>query len=104
MSKQSVFLVLTSALVIDGEVIRAGTLVEVSEREAKNFLHRGKARLATEADGAPKSDEKPETDLSRMSKAQLLAFAESNEIEVSENMTKAEIIAAINASLDAVDE
>ena len=48
---------LTSALVIDGELNRAGTLVEVSELEARNFLHRGKARLATVEDGIAAEDE-----------------------------------------------
>lgn len=50
MSK-SVFLVITSALAIAGEIAKAGALVEVTEREAVNFLHRGKARLATADDG-----------------------------------------------------
>jgi len=53
MSKESVFLKLTSAIAIDGAVVRAGSLVEVTQTEAKNLLHRGKAVLATERDGAP---------------------------------------------------
>lgn len=60
MDKHGIFLVLTSALVIDGDVAKAGTLVEVSENEAKNFLHRGKARLATAEDGAPQMDDEDE--------------------------------------------
>lgn len=47
---------ITSAVGIDGEIIRPGALVEVSESEAKNLLHRGKAVVATEADGAPAQD------------------------------------------------
>lgn len=95
MTKQaSVFLVLTSALVIKGAICRAGTLVEVTEAQAVNFLQRGKARLATEKDGAPAaeaaSDE--EIDLSRCNKAELLQFCADNGFEVDESMTKAEIL------------
>lgn len=53
MSKaEGVWLVLTSAIVIDGDVCRPDTLVEVTEPEAKNLLTRGRARLATEGDKA----------------------------------------------------
>lgn len=90
---------LTSALAIGGAICRAGSLVEVSELEAKNFLHRGKAVLATAADGVDHDQEDPngqaDTDLSKMSKAELLEFAKSNEIEVSDGMTKAQILEAI---------
>lgn len=53
MSKENVFLVLTSAIGIRGEVIPAGKLIEVPDAAAKDLLRRGKARLATEADGTP---------------------------------------------------
>lgn len=42
---------LTSAIAIDGAIVRAGGLVELTEAEAKNLLARGKALLATVADG-----------------------------------------------------
>lgn len=99
MSK-TIFLVLTSAIAIDGGICRAGSLVEVSELEAKNFLHRGKARLATADDGAPVDDagedEAPGVDLSSLNKAQLVELATSMGIEPGE-LTKAQLVAAIEA-------
>lgn len=96
---KSIFLVLTSAIAIDGAIARAGSLVEVSELEAKNLLHRGKARLATAEDGAPADEsadsESDKPDLSRMNKAQLLEFCAANQIEVNDSMTKAQILAAV---------
>lgn len=99
--RNTIFLVLTSALVIDGGICRAGSLVEVSEQEAKNFLSRGKARLATADDGAPVEEtEAQDVDVSRMNKAQLLQFCEANQIEADDGMTKAQILEAIEASTE----
>lgn len=50
---KSVVLKLTSAIAMDGTICKAGELVEVEMTVAKNLLHRGKAVVATEADGAP---------------------------------------------------
>jgi hypothetical protein len=47
---QSVFLKLTHGLVIDGRIAPAGSVVEVTDVEAREYLYRGKADLATEAD------------------------------------------------------
>lgn len=44
---KSVFLVITSAIVVDGQIAGKDAIVEVTEAEAKNLLGRGKARLAT---------------------------------------------------------
>lgn len=55
MSK-SVFLVVTSAVLIAGEIARPDDLVEVSEAEAANLTRRGKAREATEAEAAEAKD------------------------------------------------
>lgn len=96
--RETIFLVLTSAIAIDGGICRAGSLVEVSELEAKNFLHRGKARLATAEDGAPVDDEPEAVDLSKLNKAKLLEFCAANQITADEGMTKAEILAAIEAT------
>lgn len=41
----TVILMLTSAIAIAGEVMRAGSLVEVTEDEARDLLHRGKGEL-----------------------------------------------------------
>lgn len=102
------YLKLTSALVISGAICRAGSLVEVSEAEAKNFLHRGKAVLATEADGITVAQDDPndqgEADLAKMNKAQLLEFAQDNGIEVSDGMTKAQLLEAIENASEKVGE
>lgn len=53
MTKSDTYLLkLTAAIAIEGEVIPAGELVELTGREARNLLHRNKAVLATERDVA----------------------------------------------------
>lgn len=81
---------LTAAIVIDGEICKAGELVELSEVEARNLLSRGKAELhgMTEAD---------EIDLSKLNKTALQELAKSLEIEFTDADTKAQLIAAIEA-------
>lgn len=100
---QSVFLVLTSAIAIDGRVVRANTLVEVTQAEAKNLLQRGKARLATEDDGAPSDNDDADeaVDLTKLGKAELLLRATALQIEDADKMNKAELVAAIEAHQDA---
>ena len=87
---------LTSAIAIGGEVMKSGSLVEVSEIEAKNLLGRGKAVL---------HDEQPasgvDTDITKMTKDQLIAEAEQLEIDGAEKMTKAQLIEAITAAGEA---
>ena len=67
LKSKSIFLVLLSALGVAGELLKAGTLVEVSNADAKNLLHRNKARVAREDDGAPagqdEEDDFSESDL-----------------------------------------
>ena len=97
---KSYVLKLTSAIVVDGEIIRAGNLVELSEPEAKNLLGRGKAVLATAADGYHGADDYDETsgvDLSKLNKAQLQDIANGHGIEFEDSTTKAQLIAAIEA-------
>ncbi len=48
----SVFLKVSSAFLVAGEIAKVGEIVEVSHGEAKDLLQRGKAVLAT-ADDAP---------------------------------------------------
>lgn len=109
----SVFLVITSAIVIDGAIAKAGSLVEVSDTEARNLLHRGKARVATDEDAAKAgidlpadAAEGPQVDLFKLTKAELLKAAqEGGLITLSDSNTKAEIIAAIQAAAaDQADE
>lgn len=99
---KSYVLKLTSAVAIDGQISRAGSLVEVSEPEAKNLLHRGKAVLATAEDGVEQhEDEDQGEDLSKLNKADLLALAKERGVEVSDGMTKPQIIDAIEAKKEA---
>lgn len=91
---KSFVLKLSSAIALDGDVVRAGSLVEVDEPTAKNLLHRGKATLATAEDGA---DDEDGVDLSKLNKAQLLEHAAANGVEADDSLTKAQIIAAIEA-------
>lgn len=79
---------LTSAIAVDGEVMKAGSLVEVSEIEAKNLLSRGKAELHGEQKGAPR-------DLNALNKDELRDLAEQLQITVTDKMTKAQLLEAI---------
>lgn len=45
---------LTHAIVVDGEILRPGSLVDLAERDAKELLRRGKAVIAEEGD-APRN-------------------------------------------------
>lgn len=104
MSKTYV-LKLTSALVIAGVVCRPGELVEVSELEAKNFLARGKAELATTDDGVEEEQEEPgDDDLSKLTKEQLLAKAKELDVDIGSGATKAQIIEAIADKAEGANE
>lgn len=98
------FLKLASAIAIDGNICRAGELVEVGEQEAKNFLHRGKATVATVEDlkaagiELPDDKEDDDEDLSKLNKDALLALAKERNVEIGNGATKAQIIEAIEAA------
>lgn len=95
---KSYVLFLTSAIVVDGGIVKAGQLVELSEPEAKNLLSRGKARLATADDGYEGADDESSgVDLSKLKKAQLQEIANGHEIEFDDKTTVAQLIAAIEA-------
>lgn len=80
---------LTSAIAVEGEVLKAGSLVEVSEIEAKNLLSRGKAELHGEQEGdLPR-------DLTEYTKDQLKDLAEQLQITVDSKWTKNQLIEAI---------
>lgn len=49
---KTIGLKITSAVVIDGAIRKAGAIVLVAEQFAKDLLSRGKAVLATEEDAA----------------------------------------------------
>lgn len=48
---KSFYLVVLSAFLLDGAMVRAGDIIEVPGDDAKDLLRRGKARLATADDG-----------------------------------------------------
>lgn len=103
------FLKLTSALSIEGVICRAGEVVEVGELEAKNFLHRGKATVATveelKAAGIELPSEQTEgEDFSKLKKDELLALAKERGVEIGDGATKAQIIEAIEAAAAAGGE
>ncbi len=101
---KSYVLKLTCAIAIDGQINKAGSLVEVSEAEAKNFLHRGKAVLATEEDGVEQQEEQTGTDYSSWTKPALLDYAKQRGLEVASGMTKVQIIDVIEAAPAADDD
>lgn len=92
MAKKTVVVELTSAVAFDGKVSKAGELLEVTEKEARNLLRRGKAVL---------SDEQPaESELSDLTVAELRELADDAGIEGAASMKKADLIAAIEAVED----
>lgn len=100
--RQSIFLVLTSAIALAGTICKAGSLVEVTELEAKNLLHRGKARLATAEDGAPeRNDDKEPFDLGKMNKAQLVEMAAAYGIEDAAKMKVDDLRDALETAITA---
>lgn len=102
---KNVFLKVSSAFLVGGEIAKAGEVVEVSEAEAKDLLHRGKATLATEKGtvaGVVESNGAVVA-LCDMKKADLVALAEGMGIDAGDK-TKAELIAAIEAEQVEVGE
>lgn len=99
----------SSAFTFDGGIARPGDIIEVLEDEAKTYLRRGKAVLATEADmegveiGASgiRAETGGETgnavaeDLSKLTKAQLIERATKLMIADAAKMSKADILAAV---------
>lgn len=101
---KSYILKLTCAIAIDGQIHKPGSLVEVSEAEAKNFLHRGKAVVATAEDGVEQQEEQTGTDYSSWTKPALLEYAKARGLEVASGMTKDQIIDVIEAAPAADDD
>lgn len=87
---------LTSAMVIAGSVVRAGTRVMLDEPTAKDFLRRGKAELV--ATPVAEDHAGDFVDIRRMNKTELLEYAGTLGVKVNEELTKAQIIAAIEGS------
>lgn len=93
---ESYLLELTAAIVFEGELLKAGELIEVTEKEAKNLLGRGKARLA--AGGA--MEESSGNDLAALPLAKLRQVAKEMGIDGAARMKKDDILAAIEAVED----
>lgn len=89
---------LTSAIVMDGEIITKDNLVEVTEREAKNLLARGKAVLADEKEAKAAA-----ADLNDMTVDALRKIADDAGVEGYRDMKKAELIQAIEAAIEAAE-
>lgn len=98
MSQKTFLLQLTSALVIDGVICKAGETVEVSEAEAKNFLFRGKATLVESDEEQNEDQDEGDDDLQKLTKDELFALAKEAGAETNDRMVKAEIVAAIKAA------
>ena len=92
MSKPTIFLVLTAAIVMDGEIVPAGETIEVTEKEAKNLMHRGKAVLAEpdSQQGAPSV-----TDFNSLTVEALRKLADDAGIENYRDLRKADLVAAL---------
>lgn len=107
---KSYILKVVSAIAVGGEIVpaskpgKAPNLIEVSEAEAKNLLHRGKAVLATEEDGVELQEEQTCTDYSSWTKPALLEYAKPRGLEVASGMTKDQIIGVIEAAPAAGDD
>ena len=56
---QGVTLKLNAAIALEGQIVRAGQLIEVTQSEAKNLLNRGRAVLATDGRNAPDAEDAP---------------------------------------------
>lgn len=89
MADKLIKLKITSAVAIGGVVKRPGSVVTLSEADAKNLLHRNRAILA--------EAETPE-DLSSLTVAELKERAAELEIEGADNLKKADLIKAIEAA------
>lgn len=89
---------LTSAIVMDGEIVTKDNLVEVTEKEAKNLLARGKAVLADEKEAKAAT-----ADLNDMTVDALRKIADDAGVEGYRDMKKAELIQAIEAATEAAE-
>lgn len=91
-----VFIKLTTAVVIDSVIRRAGEEVEVDEQLAKELLYRGRGTLVESS-----NDHEDEIDLSKMTKAQLIEFAKHEyDVDLDSALTKEQMIEAIQSAAE----
>ena len=81
---------LTAAIVRDGHVVKAGTIIGCGAQQAKNLMDRGKGRLADEQPG-------DEDDLSNYKVPELKEMAAEAGIQGCEQMKKADLIKALES-------
>lgn len=89
MAEKKVKIKITSAIAVEGQIIKPDQEITVSEAVAKNLLNRGRAELAEKPDTKP---------LKSMTVAELKDYAFDRDIDVDEDMKKAELIDAIEAA------
>lgn len=82
MSKKTAtyLVVLTAAVVIDGEVRKRGEEVELSKSEAENLLYRGRATLV-------EAEETESVDIGKMKKPELVELAIEYGIDNPDSLT-----------------
>lgn len=102
MSKKTCKVKITSAVAFGGEIKRPGTIMDLPEDQAKNLLERGRAELYTAGDKAEGGDsgDGDDTDpsLDEMSDDELRLEAIDYEIDGAEDMSREDLIAAIEAA------
>lgn len=101
-TRPNIKVTLTSAVVIGGEIHKKDQEVLVEHALAQDLLRRGRCTLAdvvVDDESTATSDD--EIDLSTLTKPQLLEQATAYQVQVSEDMSEAEIIDAIVAAANA---
>ncbi|MEY8099044.1 hypothetical protein AB9F29_16705 [Falsihalocynthiibacter sp. S25ZX9] len=94
MSNKQVSVRVTSAIGVGGKIHKPGAVLRLDEAAAKSLLRRGKVEIAGDKAG------KSASDLSSKTRAELEAFADEKEIDVSEAKNKADVLALIEAALE----
>ena len=87
MSK-TVFLKVSSAFLVGGQLAKAGEIVEVTSTEAKDLLARGKATVATVADAPVDQEQEQEQHQDEVQKPEGEAAAEAPVEAVAEAATE----------------
>lgn len=102
--KDTVLVLILSTIFVRGEMIEEGSQIEVNSREAKELVNRGVASLEVETDVEISEEENSEEEdlenttkpIEKMTKTELLIYAAELNLEVHDQMTKADLIKLIN--------
>ena len=101
-TKPNIKILLSSAVVIAGVIHKKDDEVVVEHSLAQDLLRRGRCTLAdVVVDDVSTTDQDDDIDLTKLTKAQLLEQAAAYKAEVTDSMTKAELIEAIVAAAEA---